>query len=129
MTPSRRALFTGATAAAALASLPAMASPDAELIRLCDRLSAISARENVLCSTVEDDDLRDELLKPSMEEWHRIAERLWEMGVPLTREGAAAVARAGIANTDHDLAGVPVGRDLGHHLLLSAAVFLEGADA
>ena len=33
--PSRRSLFTGATAAAALASLPAMASPDAELIALC----------------------------------------------------------------------------------------------
>jgi hypothetical protein len=83
---------------------PALAdadSPDAELIRLCDRLVAIDAAESTIYATVDgsDDDALDAALDPFTAEWRAIEARLYELGGPRTPQGTVAMARAAVAYT------------------------------
>jgi hypothetical protein len=112
-TGRRRALqFSVAAIVAGIGepALAAAASPDAELIRLSERLVALRSAEHSLltASDAPDDPDTDPttgpLLRANDAEWRTIMGRLADMS-PTTLAGAQAMARAALANAPRDGAG------------------------
>jgi hypothetical protein len=104
-------------------------SPDAELIRLCDRLVAISDEERSLYATIKDERTRNTALQPLTDEWFAIRTRLYEMDRPMTSEGARAAAMAARANADSDPSFKVMASDLGDWLALAACAYLTDTAA
>jgi len=115
-TPRRRGLLGGAVAllaGAAAVTLPravqaAGAGPDAELIRLCNRLVAIRAEERAI--TDADEWAPDHgPYKPRYdalgEEWDAIDARMYDVAEPVTLAGVRAVARAALSQAPRDADG------------------------
>jgi hypothetical protein len=97
--------------------------PDAELIRLCDRLVAIEAAETAIFTTMDkdDDDARDDALDPFRKEWRAIEARLYEIGGPRTPQGMVAMARAAVAIGDIEPDGSVDAAYLGDWLAINVA--------
>jgi hypothetical protein len=102
---ARRGLLSGATAAAALVTLPAAqaailarAGADAELIGLCDQLCAIEKRRAPLfnAKTLEEERARQPAMDLLEGEWDEVWEAMRELS-PTTMAGAVAAARATLA--------------------------------
>jgi hypothetical protein len=100
------------------------ADMDAELIGLCDRLSEIDAEQRRVFDTFEDEIEQGKMNAASEEEWDEILARVCRIGPPLTREGAASMARAANANANRSSAGTPLAADLGEFLALSVCAYL-----
>jgi hypothetical protein len=103
--------------------------PDAELIRLCERLVEISNAERSLGRAIKDDDERETAAQPLHDEWLTIRARLYEIGRPVTLEGAIAMARAANASADHDTEYAVTASDLGDWLALGACAYLADTAA
>jgi hypothetical protein len=80
-----------------MADIATPPGPDAELIRLCDRLVANRAREEALYRAIPDENKRAPVLAPITDEWFELADALCEMESPRTPEGARAMALAAMA--------------------------------
>ena len=80
-------------------------TPDAELIALCNRWLEFEAADADLYHTIKDDDERDLALNKLHLERDPIIDRVGEIEVPKTLEGARAMARVGLANIPRDLDG------------------------
>lgn len=80
-----------------MADVAAPAGPDAELIRLCDRLVANRAREEATYQAIPDEVKRAPVMAPITDEWFELAEALEQMESPRTPEGARAMALAWMA--------------------------------
>jgi hypothetical protein len=109
-------------------SAPVLAADDHELIALCDRLVEIAAEERGLYATTDDEDEREVALGPLDEEGLSIHARLRELGSPVSRAGAAAMALAALA----DIADPGHRNELtafGEWLSLTARTFLAGPAA
>jgi hypothetical protein len=132
-TPGRRGLLGGAAAllaGAAAATLPRVAlaagtGPDAELIRLCDRLVEIDAEERAILASTDEDDGGP--LKPRYDalnvEWHAIDARLCDVADPVTKAGALAVARAAVAQAPRQTDGSFSTPELAEWLAFTAAAW------
>jgi hypothetical protein len=112
-----------------LADPPKRPSPDAELIRLCDRLVAISDEERRLYATIEDEHTRNTALQPLTDEWTAIRTKLYEMDRPATSEGERSVALAAQANADSDPDHKVMASDLADWLALATCAYLTGTAA
>jgi hypothetical protein len=102
-------------------------SPDAELIRLCDRLVEIHNAWVKLGETIRDDKDREAAGAPLHQEWLDIRARFFDMKRPVTREGAAAMARAASVNGDRDRLDRTMATDFGEWLALAACAYLADA--
>jgi hypothetical protein len=127
--PSRRqALGLGAVAIATI-SKPASSTPcpDAELIRLCERLIINRAREAAAyAANPYDDDERALVTDPLNDEWFEIAAALKELEAPRTPEGARAMALAALAEAPRDRGGDIAHGDLYCWLAIGCAEYLAG---
>jgi hypothetical protein len=107
-TPTRRsAMQFGVGALIAGITAPIMASaalsPDAELIKICDRLLRIKAAFNELFSrrnTVEQEDATEDELTALYDRKSLAVEELEELDPPTTLAGVKALARAALATHD-----------------------------
>jgi hypothetical protein len=96
--PTRRTAFKFGTAALIVGfGIPALASaatnPDAELIALCDRFTAVR-NASISLDTIEDDADCEQALEALDDEWFALSERIYLHERPITLEGAKAMARA-----------------------------------
>lgn len=85
------------------------ASPDAELIRLCDRLVAIRAEERAITDAdawVPDRGPYKARFDALLAEWFAIDARLYDVDEPVTRARVLAVARAAVAQAPKQADGV-----------------------
>jgi hypothetical protein len=102
--PSRRTmlLLTGTAAAVARGAPHALAAadgPDAELIRLCDRLMTLEAAQRTILSAqrTTEDELRDEpKIDAISAEQKAVFDLITELPQPVTQAGAGAMARAAL---------------------------------
>jgi hypothetical protein len=90
MTRRRFSLAALAAGLTAPALATATHSPDAELIRLCDRLVELRTYE---IAEVSSDDYDEDNLVENDREWDAIVPRVREIDRPLTLAGAAAMGR------------------------------------
>ncbi len=124
----RSAMRAGIAAALGALDAPAMATaagnPDAELVRLCDRLVAIDAERADIFRTIEDDAEKEIALQPTDVESRKIAERLYDMPDPVTSAGARAVARAAFAEAEKSLDGGLVCNDISDWLALTVVEYV-----
>jgi hypothetical protein len=131
VTSRRQALGFGA-AACCIATIPkhpdaAAPSPDAELIRLCDRLVINRALEAAVYEAYpDDDDEREPVLAPIDNEWWELAAALEELDGPRTPEGARAMALAALAEAPRDCDGDIENGDLHERLAIGCARYLAG---
>jgi hypothetical protein len=97
--------------------------PDAELIRLCDRLVEIDAEERAILASTDEDDGGP--LKPRFDalnvEWRAIDERMCDVADPVTRAGALAVARVAVAQAPKQTDGSFSATELAEWLAFTAA--------
>jgi hypothetical protein len=126
-----RALVLVADEALRLAALEPIdpEQPDAELIRLCDRLVAIQAAETAIYAKMDgsDDDALDAALDPFTAEWRAIEARLYEVGGPITPQGMVAMARASLAYASKEPDGSFDTTYLGDWLAINVAAFVARA--
>jgi hypothetical protein len=140
-TPTRRAVFRGlglTSIAAGLAARSALATPsvppdaaradaanpDAELIRLCDRLVQLRIDELAQFDLIDYDNGGDDLF--AAPEWDALAARLQEIDRPLTLAGAAAMARCTVRHCDRCPDGKIVMIDLAEWMAIRVSEFLAG---
>jgi hypothetical protein len=121
----RGTLCFGGIAAIAGLLKPAIASPDAELIRLCRRLVAIHAIEEARPAR-DEDSLMSLVLDPLNVEWFEIQDRLHGIGGPRTPEGAIAAAFAALAEAPRDQEGIITCPDLATWLSVRCVEFIAG---
>jgi hypothetical protein len=83
--------------------------PDAELIRLWDRLVAMHAEEAAIVKAADPDAPDDGPHKPVLdalhEEWQAIDARLYDVAEPVTQAGVRAVARAAVSQAPRTVDG------------------------
>jgi hypothetical protein len=115
--PHRRGFLAALAAGAAIAPLTMAgaaratsgANPDAELIRLCDRSTAIQAEICVIFETREPTREAEERTEPFIDalydEHHEVEAALCEVPDPRTIEGYRAMARSVLANAEKELDG------------------------
>jgi hypothetical protein len=101
---------------------PIADAPDAELIALCERLMAFEETARGLNRTIADGPGPDAAINALCEEQSAIGEKIQAIGYPTTKEGARAMARAGLATRD-EAVDAP---DLCDWLLLAAANYIVG---
>jgi hypothetical protein len=94
--------IVGSTAARIV---PSAESADAELIRLCDRLVALEAKDENIYLTVEDDDEANRLSEILLPEFQELRDRIFALDAPTTRDGQRAFARAALAAAPRDSRG------------------------
>lgn len=93
MTPSRRSLFTGVTAVAALASVPALAAnPDAALLSMIAEFDALEHRFRASLDSILDDDEREAANEPIMDRQDELFPLICETRA-VTQAGIKARAR------------------------------------
>jgi hypothetical protein len=109
------------------ATVPAADGQDAELIGLCNRLVEINREEEALYARIKDEAEREKAVEPLWEEFESIKLRLFEIGRPVTRAGAEAVARAAWVNGDRARDGTPFASYLSEWLRLAACAYLANA--
>jgi hypothetical protein len=126
-TTRRDAIRFGAVAAMLLpAAARSAPNPDAELIRLCDRLvvnRALEQAEYQANPHKNDEGAPD----PLNDEWFKISEQICQLDGPRTREGACAAARATLANAPLDQQQALECGDLGSWLSITCAKYLAGS--
>jgi hypothetical protein len=136
-TTTRRTLLGVALALPAVAAVPAVAhaaarSPDAEFIRLCDRLVALAVEQRALCLAhpfAPDHGPHHARHEALCAEHDAIEGRLYDIGGPTTHQGVRAAARAALAEADKDFAGNIETRHIGDFLAISVAEALVGGAA
>ena len=109
--PSRRALFGAGAALLAGGALsdPAFVKPkplawrngprppdeaDAELIRICDRITVVEGEIASLFDIATDEDERDVLLEPLNVELTSLVDKYWELPEAVSVAGVRSIARA-----------------------------------
>lgn len=132
-TTSRRQtlrLYAASTLAGLLTPTLAVAAttdPDAELIRLCDRLVVVRRLENAAYDeNPEDEETQDILTEPLNAEWHQIADRLAKLDSPRTPEGARAMALAALSEVPRNRDDTIDYGDLHSWLSVGCARYLAG---
>lgn len=126
-----RALMLVADEAMRLAALEPVdpAGPDAELIRLCDRLTELTAAERSIIMaqhTIEDELRTEPALDAVCDEQKAIFDRITELPDPVTLAGAAAMARTALADAPLELDGSISPMDNAEWLAFGAVTFLAG---
>lgn len=94
---------------------------DGELISLCARLIALEAEEGRLLKAGTG---IEAALEDSIREWQEIEQRMYQLGLPQTAEGARAIARAALTVADKREDGSLDPKDFGTWLSLMAASYL-----
>jgi hypothetical protein len=110
---ARRSLCGASAAVMIAALLPAAAdaeevatNDDAELIRVCDRLTAIEAEITRLFDDEEmEEAVRDALLKPWADERDALTKQYWELPAPTSADGVRSIARTAWASAPRNSAG------------------------
>jgi hypothetical protein len=132
-TTSRRSALSGfglAAIAAGLAvptpSQAASASPDAELIALCDRLVQLRTLELAMIKQMDEAGDDGDPLEATGDEWFAVTERVRQIDRPLTLAGAIAMARCVVRHCETpDLGGC----DFSDWMAIRASEFLAGGEA
>jgi hypothetical protein len=126
-TPTRRSAlgFSAAALAAGLTvpALDATSSPDAELIRLCDRLVNLRTYEQ---ATLDLDDYDEADLLESDREWDQLRNRVGEIDRPLTLAGASAMARCVVRHSYKCADGCVIMLDIAQSMGIRISEFLAG---
>jgi hypothetical protein len=125
-------LGAAATPTSAMPIAQTAHGPDAELIRLCDRVVAIQAEETAMFEAdpaADDDGSR---FKPVMdaltEERRAIETRLYDVGAPTTKAGLLAAARAAVSEAPKDADGAISCVALAEWLAVGAVERMAGED-
>jgi len=134
-TPTRRsALKLSISAIAAGLAAPALAmaapaSPDAELIKLCNDLVAANAEIEALCATrktIADEHRTEQQLELLSQKHSTIEAAIEEQGSPETAEGVRAMACVAMTRFPGIFEGEPIAHDFDEWVTLCVVEFVAG---